>query len=461
MRQRLLGSYLTLTIVVLLILEVPLGLRFADHERDQLRTQIERDAVVLSTLVEDSLQEGASSLPTALIERYAHESGAGILVVDHNGLVVVDTESAGGVGRSFAARADVRAALDGRVSSGSGRSGSVGTRVLLVAVPVASAGRVYGAVRVTYPTAEVDERIAHYLWVLGGIATGTLLLATIVGLVLARSVTRPLERVERATEAFGGGDLSARTGEPGGPPIVRSLARSFDDMAARLEELIVAQDAFVADASHQLRNPLLALRLRLENLVADVDGESGEDLRRALDEVARLSRTVDGLLALARSDRNRAPGPSTSVDLVPLVGARCDEWSALAGERDVALVVEAPDHAIRALVTPDRFAQVIDNLLANAVDVAPPYSTVTVVLRGGGGPTEVHVIDEGPGMSEGERQHAFDRFWRSSSPSSSALGGSGLGLSIVRKLVAADGGTVELAAAASGGVDAVVRLRRP
>jgi signal transduction histidine kinase len=336
----------------------------------------------------------------------------------------------------------------------------LGTKVLYVAVPVASAGSVFGAVRVTYPTAALDARVTHYWFGLAGIAIVMLLVATIVGLVLARSVTRPLGRVERATAAFGGGDLSARVGAPGGPPIVRSLAGSFDDMAARLEDLVVAQDAFVADASHQLRNPLLALRLRLENLVADDGGERSDDVRRALDEVARLSRTVDGLLALARADRGGPRSPSVPVDLVPLVRARCEEWSALADERDVELVVAAPDHPVRALVTPDRLAQVLDNLLANAVDVAPPSSTVTLAIRDGGGLPEVHVIDEGPGLSDLERQHAFDRFWRSSSPPTSSLGGSGLGLSIVRKLVAADGGDVELGSGASGGVDAVVRLHR-
>jgi signal transduction histidine kinase len=460
-KRRLLGSYLTLTVIVLLILEIPLGLRFADHERDQLTTQIERDAVVVGSLVEDSLQEGAVPLPTALIGRYARESGTRIVVLDGNGRAVVDTTGAAGVGRSLAARPEVRAALAGRVSDGSERSDSTGTDVLYVAVPVASAGSVFGAVRVTSPASALDARIAHYWFVLGGIGAVTLLLATIVGLLLARSVTGPLGRVEHATAAFGGGELSARVGAPGGPPIVRSLARSFDDMAARLEELVVAQDAFVADASHQLRNPLLALRLRLENLLADVDGESGDDLRRALDEVARLSRTVDGLLALARADRGAPGAPTVPVDVVPIVRARCDEWSALADERDVALVLDVPAQPVRAVVTPDRLAQVLDNLLANAVDVAPRSSRVTLAARERGGVAEVHVIDEGRGMSDVERQHAFDRFWRSSSPPTSSLGGSGLGLSIVRKLVAADGGSVELGPGPAGGVDAVVRLRRP
>jgi signal transduction histidine kinase len=458
-RRRLLGSYLTLTVVVLLILEIPLGLRFGDHERDQLTTQIERDAVVVSTLVEDSLQDGAVPAPTSLIGRYAKQSGARIVVVTSDGIAVVDTGGSG-AGRSLLARREIRAALAGTVSSGSERSDPADTRVVFVAVPVASAGRVFGAVRVTSPASALDDRIVHYWLVLGGIAMLTLAVATTVGLVLARSVTEPLRRVERATDAFGSGDLAARVGEPGGPPIVRSLARSFDDMAARLEDLVVAQDAFVADASHQLRNPLLALRLRLENLVAGDADDVADDVQRALDEVARLSRTVDGLLALARADRSGSVRPSVPADVGALVRARRDEWSALADERGVTLIVVAPDHPVRALVTPDRFAQVLDNLLANAIDTAPPSSTVELAVRDGGPLVEVHVIDEGPGLSDLERRHAFDRFWRSASASPTSLGGSGLGLSIVRKLVAADGGDVELESGAGGGVDAVVRHRR-
>jgi signal transduction histidine kinase len=243
--------------------------------------------------------------------------------------------------------------------------------------------------------------------------------------------------------------------------VVRALGDSFDDMAARLEELVDAQDAFVADASHQLRTPLTALRLRLENVQAGVDPDSVD---AALDEVGRLSRLVDGLLALARAERRS--GGIDAVDLRDVLLERQAMWQPLAGERGVEIVVEPATVAAVADCDRDRVSQVVDNLLANALDVSAPGTSVVLTCGRVDGMAELHVRDHGPGMTADERAHAFDRFWRAdASPAtrnrdgdSDALGGSGLGLSIVAKLVKTEGGGVTLDAAPGGGIDAVVRL---
>ena len=176
---------------------------------------------------------------------------------------------------------------------------------------------------------------------------------------------------------------------------------------------------------------MTALRLRLEN--GDVHG--------ALGEVERLARLVDGLLALARAEA----APPGQIDLALAVAERLESWEPVAAERDVRLEADVRG---AALADPDRLAQVLDNLLANAIAVAPPGTSVTV----SGEPGALHVRDRGPGMSDDERQRAFDRFWSKGS-------GSGLGLPIVRRLLAVDGGSVELRTADGGGLDVVVRLR--
>jgi two-component system OmpR family sensor kinase len=255
------------------------------------------------------------------------------------------------------------------------------------------------------------------------------------------------------------GDLTARVRSDAGPPVVRRLARTFDDMAERMEQLVAAQDAFVADASHQLRNPLAALRLRIENLGAEPASESEDDVHGALREIERLSRLVDGLLALARADRHAGIPPDRSVDLAMLLRQRQAVWAPLAEERGVAIRVEpgwerAP---LAAFVTPDRFEQVVDNLLANALEASPHGSSVIISAATDHDDAVVRVVDEGPGMTADDRLHAFDRFW--SGRGSRTLGGSGLGLSIVRKLVVADGGDITLEAAPTGGLAAVLRYR--
>jgi two-component system OmpR family sensor kinase len=224
-------------------------------------------------------------------------------------------------------------------------------------------------------------------------------------------------------------------------------------MGAKLDALVSSQDVFVADASHQLRTPLAALRLRLENLGRDVAAPGRPELEGALAEVERLSALVDGLLTLARADRAPSSPEPTEVDVV--VEERLAAWSPLADERDVRLRRQLPAE-LAALATAGRLEQVLDNLLANALDVSPRGGAIAVSAQAVDGWVELHVVDEGPGMALAERERAFNRFWRAGAGGE----GFGLGLAIVERLVRADGGEIELREAPSGGVDAVVRLHR-
>jgi signal transduction histidine kinase len=159
------------------------------------------------------------------------------------------------------------------------------------------------------------------------------------------------------------------------------------------------------------------------------------------------------LLTLARADRAETmPHP---VNVGEIVDERLAAWSALADERGVRLETVPRDGAV-ALATPGRLEQVLDNLLANALDATPRGSAITVSVHLSGSAIEVHVADEGPGMSASDRARAFDRFWRAGHGEH----GFGLGLAIVQRLVTADGGRTELRESASGGLDAVVTLRR-
>jgi signal transduction histidine kinase len=466
MRRRLLVSYLLLTLFVLAVLEIPLGIIFARRQLGELTSQVERDAVVMATLVEDALEGGRGADTVAQVGRYARETKTRVVVVDPRGVAVADS-SGSAAGTSFGNRPEITAALSGRIATGTRHSVTLGADLLYVAVPVASGGVVHGAVRITAPTSALDARVRRSWLTLAGVAAISLAGAAGLAVGLAGSVSRPLRRLEEAADAIGLGHLETRAPVDDGPLEVRALAGAFNDTAERLAGLLAAHDAFVADASHQLRSPLTALRLRLENLEAEVDGEALTDLRGAVAETRRLSRTVDGLLALARADRAAGEPPAGLVDPLALLEERRSAWSSLAEERSVVLAVEPADGSglppVRA--TADRLVQLVDNLLANALDAAPPGSRVMLRAQPvrAGGWVELHVIDEGAGLTDEERTRAFDRFWRGSAAPAAAdgLGGSGLGLSIVRRLVAADGGEVELVAAPGGGTDAVVRLAGP
>jgi len=450
--RRLLISYLALAIVVLALLEIPLGISYARNERHDLSTNVERDAVALASLAEDALEQRASAPPAVvrLARRYQRDTGGRVVIVDAQGRALVDSESQG-VGADFSSRPEIAAALDGTVATGTRHSNTLGTDLLYVAVPAASGGIVHGAVRITYPTSEVDERVRRYWLVLAAIAAVVLAVAVALAGAFARWIVRPLSRVEEAAGEVAAGNLNVRVPATG-PPELRRLAGSFNEMVVQLGSLLHSQEQFVADASHQLRTPLTALRLRLENLARDGDGRREGEFEGALEELERLSALVDGLLTLARADR--AASTPAELDVASGLGERVEAWSALAEEQQVRLVARV-EGRLHALATPGRLEQVLDNLLANALEVAPTGSDIELTAARSGPWVEIRIRDRGPGMSSEEIAHAFDRFWRGGADEA----GFGLGLAIVQRLVHADGGEIELRPREGGGLEAILRLR--
>ncbi len=452
MTRRLLLTYLTITAFVLLILGIPLGINFANTEREQLAADIERDATVLATLVEDQLETGTGPEPLPVVVDYQDRTNGRVVVVDADGLAVADSTDPEGAPRDFSTRPEIDTALSGERSSGTRFSETLDQRIIYVAVPVASSGTVHGAVRITHDTAELDKRIRKNWLTLGLIGIVVLGAVTVVGFILARSVTRPVRALAVASGALAAGDLAARAEIDRGPPEVRALARQFNEMAERLEKLVGSQRAFVADASHQLRTPLTALRLRLENLESTAPAGASADLEAGTREVARLGRLVEGLLAIARAEGMRPE--RRPVDAATVARERVEAWAPLAEERGLHLTLDA-EHDAPALAVEGALDQVLDNLLDNAMEATPDGGTITVTVDTDEDGVTIHVIDDGPGMSDDERSRAFDRFWRGAEGDAA---GSGLGLAIVHQLVSASGGHVELHDAAPTGLDVVVRL---
>ena len=438
MSRRLLAGYFALTVVVLLSLEVPLAIVDQRNERQDLTTKVERDAFAVASIAEDTLQHGGSAAGLQrVVVRYQLRTGGRVVIVDRHGRGVADSHPTNPAETEFGtkARPEVLSALRGQVATGIRYSETLHTRLLYVAVPVASGGTVLGAVRITYPTSTLDARVNRYRLTLLAVGLIIVAAAAAIGLLLARWITRPLRNLETVAARIGAGELSVRGNENDGPPEVRRLAAELNRSTATVQTLLTSQEQFVADASHELRTPLTALRLRLEN--GDVNG--------ATDEVDRIARLVNELLALARVDYGREA--ASELRLEEVARQRADAWRPLAEERGVQLVGPAGSSAL-VKAGSRRVEQVLDNLLANAVEVSPRGSSIHLRVERG----ELHVVDEGPGLSPEERTRAFDRFWRLSSAP-----GSGLGLAIARRLVDFDGGAIELCEAPSGGIDAVVR----
>ena len=461
MTRRLLASYLTITVIVLVMLMVPLGMFYSQRERERLAADVEHDASVIATLYEDDLEAGLPLDPIPA-DTYEDRTGARVVVVDADGISQVDT--GGVIDRDFSTRPEFEAALDGVRTSGTRRSDTLGTDLLYVAVPVASGGTVHGALRVTLDTSDVDQRVRNFWFALGAIAAVVLATVTLIGWVIARSVTRPLRELTATAARFAGGDLSVAEHDAQGPAEIRALDTTMTTMAQRLDAVLSDQRRFVADASHQLRTPLTALRLRLENLQSDLaaedrghregdpDAHAVEALERAIGETERLTELVSNLLQLARADDQ----PVTSIaDLGGLVRDRVDTWTASADERGVELRHRSGDQSILVRCIPGAIEQILDNLLDNALAVAPSGSSIDVVIdRIATGSVELRVVDHGPGLDDAAKIDAMRRFWRGDT----SRPGTGLGLAIVDTLASSSGGRVVLADTVGGGLTVIVEL---
>ncbi|MBV8950753.1 MAG: HAMP domain-containing histidine kinase, partial [Actinobacteria bacterium] len=447
-----------------LLLEIPAGISYAHAERRRVTTAVQHDALALAFRAEDALERS----DTALLQHIANDgrriTGGAVVITDRYGATIAQSGPSVRSGtRSLAPNpGDIRRALANHEVTSTGHAAALGGSFLSVAEPITIAADggtstntiVGGVARVAYPLSGVDARIRNNWLLLAVIAVAVLVIVFAISLSMARSVTRPVRKLETAADRLGRGELATRAPVPEHPAELRVLAESFNRTASRLERLVESQQSFIADASHQLRTPLAALRLRLENVQQEAGPAStlGDDLDGALSEVARLSRIVDGLMELARAERMTAA--PDDVDVGEVVHQREASWSAFAGERGVRISVSVDGRCI-ARATPGRLDQVLDNVLNNALDVAPSGSDVSMGARDDGEWVLVQVADAGPGLSDAAMTRAFDRFWREAH---SRDGGSGLGLAIVQELVRSDGGNVSLSRSQAGGLEVTVRL---
>ena len=293
-----------------------------------------------------------------------------------------------------------------------------------------------------------------------GVIGGTLL-AFAGGLFVARRAMRPISGLTRAArEVARTRDPDVTLPKPRANDEVSDLAHTLEDMlrqlsAARgeIEAALQRQRDFVADASHELRTPLTSILANLELLESEVDGEAREMAGSALRSSRRMRRLVADLLLLARADAGRQ-APKRALDLSAVAREAATEASPLAAGQPLAL--DAPE-AVPVLGVADDLHRLVANLIENALVHTPPGTPVTVSTSRRDGNAVVEVSDRGPGVPPELRARVFDRFARGAGDTSTGSG-SGLGLAIVRAVVEAHDGHVELTDAEGGGARFVVTL---
>ncbi len=294
-------------------------------------------------------------------------------------------------------------------------------------------------------------------FLVGGLIAAVL--ALVVVQVLAHGMTLPLREMAAAAQAMARGDYSRRVTATSRDE-VGELARAFNSMIGELEEVDRVRRDLVANASHELRTPIGALRARLENLVDGVEQPSREALEDSLRQVERLGGLVEQLLDLSKLESGTVPLERETVPAKTLLIRVADESRPRAEAQQVRVAVSATPDGLLLDVDVRRMHQVLTNLVANAIRHSPHDSDVALHASADQEHARIEVTDDGPGIPADEAERVFERFYRSDRARSADEGGAGLGLAIARWIVELHGGTIRADQSRVSGCRMVVELPR-
>ncbi|MCO5972734.1 sensor histidine kinase [Actinoallomurus soli] len=446
MRARLILVLNTLVICSLLALGVPLATSIVRQHQDALfQDRLDDTSRFASIVAGEPLGTSPSEIGEE-ITRYHDVYGTAAAVVDRQRSILLDTPGYPG-NDADGVRVGLRQAFAGRHSADTGTIWPWEDGPLVVAAPVTRNGDVVGAVVTVSPTGRMRAAVARDWALLAAAEAVAVLLFLALAHLVATWILRPVRALDAVTHTIATGRLDVRVPAATGPPELRRLTASFNEMVQKVEATMERQRAFVADASHQLRNPLSAVMLRLEGLALSLPPGSEEEIQDLRHEAERLTRVLDDLLELALAEEHGAT--VEAIDLAVLVDERVTAWQVVADRRAIEVRRRWTGPVLGA-ADPTGLGSAFDAVIDNALKFSPEGSAVTVELAEIGGDVEIRVTDEGSGLPPEELARIGDRFWRS--PGHQNVDGSGLGLSVARTLLEASGGRLEIAAADGAGL---------
>ncbi len=447
MRARLVVIFTIPGVLMFMALGAAYAFSVARSSHQEMYLDRLSDASYLVGSARQSLVADDPRIVEGELERYGEVYGAGAAVLDQAGDVWADN------GLDVVPIEERFTALAGRRSEPSQQFLPWMFGDLVVAEPVFEVGDLVGAV----VTSSDTDRLALNIWrhwvllMVGGLVA--LVLAIMLANRLASWVLRPVRAVDVAMAEMRRGHMSARIPESSGPPELRQVIAQFNSMAEKVEQLMHKQQEFVANASHELRNPLNALLLRIEDLGMTITDERTEQIEHVRTEGRRLARILDAVLMLARN-QDFVPG-SDPVEIGSLVSRRVGGWRPIARDKGIDITLAGPGE-VWAYVDEIVLESAFDAVADNAVKFAPPDSTIDVSIAVGDGRAEILVRDRGPGVRADELVKVTDRFWRS--PEHGAVRGSGLGLAIASELLDNCGGDLAVMHADGGGLQVTLRV---
>lgn len=433
MRRRLVITTVALVAGALVVAGLGTLLLIRRSAKDEARAELVRQSAAIA--------DQATGVNLAVLRRALRLEDAAVVPVARDGRVLGPLPP--GV---TASEIDVA-----RLQAGAVVSGAQGD--LVYAAAPAPRPRGLFAVVLTQTVTGNATRAGAYLLLTGAASLGA---AALVATALARRITRPLVAAEAATTRIAAGDLEVQVPvSDGTDPEIASLARSINTMAATLARAQGQERQFLMSVSHDLRTPLTSIRGFAEAIADGTATDPGRAAHVITSESRRLERLVADLLDLAKLDARQFSLVARTVDVANLVAQVTAGFEPTAAEAGLALEVSIPDSPLRADVDPDRLAQVVANLVENALKFA--VGRIDVVAEARADRIVIAVIDDGAGIAADDLPHVFERLYQSDRAPARHLG-SGLGLAIVAELVAAMGGTVEASSGPRGGTRLSVEL---
>ena len=453
LRLRLTLWYVLLLAIILAAFSAGIYLTLRHNLYDGLNESVRNRASLLLDVVQ--YESGRPTLAGAVSSSDPNEGESFARVFDASGRVTFDSSTS--AEEVAVDRSAVQSALSGETRSRdvSGSDETFRVRTL----PIQRNGQISGVLEVGMSRGDVADTLRILLVILAVAYPLTLGVASFGGAFLAGRALSPIDRLTGLARRISAEDLNQRLDLKLPDDEVGRLARTFDEMIARLDTAFRRQREFTADASHELRTPLTAIKGQVEVALGKPRdaGSYREVLQVVNEEVDRMIRLVGSLLTLARADAGQIPIASEAVNLPDLVAAAAEQARPVMERRDVELLVE-PGPAVTLRVDEDLLLQLLLNLLDNAGKYTPSGGRVTVGWAVGDGQAKVWVRDTGVGIAPEHLPHIFDRFYRVDKARSRAEGGSGLGLSICRWIAVAHGGSISVESAPGEGTALVVKL---
>jgi heavy metal sensor kinase len=405
---------------------------------------------------------GKPALPeTAISDLRSREHFIRLLTVD--GTTVIDTSRGPGSTDSVQVPIAIQSSLVQKALAGNSvlaSASSTNGRMVYETLPVRNGNTIVGVLQVGVSRDDIDD-LLNVLALALVIATPVAFAIAIGGgYVLAGRALRPVDQITQLASGIGANDLHARLALDLPDDELGRLARTFDEMLARIEHAFERQRRFTGDAAHELRTPLSLMRSQVDlalNRPRTTD-EYRDAFQEFDDDLSRLTRLVESLLSLARSDANTLRIDRTPLDLRGMLSLIADQYQDVAGERGVAVRVVGADQPLEVMLDQDLTIQLLVNLVDNALANTPTGGTIELGCSQDGESLALTVRDTGVGIAKEHQEKVFERFYRVDSGRTRARGGNGLGLSICSAIVAAHGGTMSLTSEPGAGTTVTSRF---